>query len=192
MGQLTAWPTPPAPGFPFAEVQGKKAGFFLRPFGSVLAVAATLNRLFFTPLLLAEQKSFDQVGANVTVAAAAGGVLRFGLYRADGANNRPGTLISDLGTVAADTIGTKTLNIAPAIGPLGAGVVWAALVAQVAGTPTAEGITGLAGLLQRAGAAGVSSGWILDGVAGALPPNAGNLLESSIQNSPSPALRMTS
>jgi hypothetical protein len=50
--------------------------------------------------------SFSSIAVEVTTAAAAGTLIRFGIYKDDG-SGRPGALVLDCGTVASDVVGLR-------------------------------------------------------------------------------------
>lgn len=87
----------------------------------------TLNDLHVRPFLVPVRRAFDRIGVNVTGAAAAGGVLRFGIY-ADG-GGVPGSLLVDAGTVSSTSTGAREVTISQTLNP---GVWWLAAVTQTA------------------------------------------------------------
>lgn len=92
--------------------------------------------LFYTPWLVEEQITVDALVVLVTTAGAAGKLIRLGLYAADGDWQPTGSILSDGGTVAADSTGLKTavLGSAQTLTP---GRYVAACVSD--GTPTLLG-----------------------------------------------------
>lgn len=117
------------------------------PCDTTTARTLTTGVLFFTPWR-AGLREVDALAANVTIAASAGGLLRLGLYTAT-AGDLPGTLIEDAGTV--DSTGTGIAQLALATSHEVSGLVFLAVVAQVAGctvtgqsAPVDGGISGAA------------------------------------------------
>jgi hypothetical protein len=66
--------------------------------------------LYYIPIMVGEQTSFDRIGINVTVAGAGGTLARLGIYemKSDGL---PGARLDDYGTVAVDSTGDKLITI---------------------------------------------------------------------------------
>ena len=90
-----------------------------------------LNRLFYSPFVVARARTFDRLAVETTVAASAGGVLRVGVYADAASFNWPGSLVAGSeqtidATVTAGLL-AATVNLS-----LAAGVYWFAVVAQVA------------------------------------------------------------
>lgn len=85
-----------------------------------------LNQMYYRPFWVPVRRAFDRIGVDVSTAATAGGVLRFGLYSGRG---RPESLIVDAGTAASTATGSVEVTIAQTLGP---GVYWIALAPQVA------------------------------------------------------------
>lgn len=75
--------------------------------GGTLALSA--NQVRYFPILVDTTITIDQFGLEVTAAGAAATTLRMGLYSAD-TDWQPTSLILDAGTVAADSLGVKTLS----------------------------------------------------------------------------------
>ncbi len=96
---------------------------------NAVALAPTLNRVLYVPMLLVPGYAYTNFGTRVIAQAAAGGVLRVGLYKWD--QGFPGDLIIDGGTVASDSTGAKYVSISyTALPP----VVFVAIVPQVDAT----------------------------------------------------------
>lgn len=88
----------------------------------------TLNSLQIVPLDCPLGGRIDTLGLEVTVAATAGGVIRFGAYTANAAG-LPTNLIGDYGTIDSTTTGTKSLSVTQTFSDTR---VWLCIVAQVA------------------------------------------------------------
>jgi len=93
-------------------------------------VTATVGRALFVPFIVATSKTWDRIGCDVAVVAAATGVVRLGIF-ANNANGQPGTLILDAGTIDATGTGGKAATISQLLAP---GLYWLCAVGQVAGT----------------------------------------------------------
>jgi hypothetical protein len=78
---------------------------------STSTAALSANILRTCPIYIPRGESIDRVAFNVNIAASAGKLARVGIYAA-GADGLPGVLVSDLGTVAIDSTGDKTVTVA--------------------------------------------------------------------------------
>ena len=97
-------------------------------------VAASTTTVKLTPIIVTETTTFDQIAVHCGVAATdAGAAIRLAVYESDAANNRPGTLIVDAGTVACTTTGLKSITFGSAL-TLDAGLYWLALTLTTGGT----------------------------------------------------------
>ncbi len=96
--------------------------------------ALAANTLYGSPFLAARDITVDRILLNVTTAAA-GKSIRMGIYKADGTNLYPGSLLLDAGTVATDTTGVKLITINQA---LTKGLYFLAHVSD--GTPSIKGV----------------------------------------------------
>mgnify|MGYP001577637732 FL=1 len=92
--------------------------------------AITANRLYGRLIVVPKTMAFDQILINVQAAGGAGTAARLGLYKCL-STLLPGALVTDYGTVAVDSTGTKTITITPT---LTRGLHYLALVSD--GTPT--------------------------------------------------------
>ena len=103
-------------------------------FGSSFAysnsnTATTLNLLNLWPVPISATMTADRIGCNIGTTGSAGAVVRLGIYGST-SEYRPGSLVLDAGTLAADaTTGNKEITISQS---LTAGLYWLALVSQVA------------------------------------------------------------
>lgn len=85
------------------------------PSGSTIAISA--NTIYYLPIFVETTTTIDQLAAEITTAAAAGKLLRLGLYRADTDWN-VSTLVVDGGTVAADgSTGVRTFSVSAVLAP---------------------------------------------------------------------------
>lgn len=91
-----------------------------------IATGAT-NALPFSP---AGNFTADQIGMEVSTAGAGGALIRMGLYASNAAGDRPGSLITDYGTIASDTTGYKMITINQAFEA--GNTYWLAWAAEVA------------------------------------------------------------
>lgn len=82
-----------------------------------------IQRYLCVPILV--DMTVDRIGVYCDTAAS-GGATRLGIYASD-ANNRPGALVLDAGTVDTSTTGEKTITISQA---LTAGIYWLTAVEQ--------------------------------------------------------------
>ncbi len=85
---------------------------------SVTATAQVANKLRYAPFRVEDIAVINTLTAEVSTAGAGGTVVRFGIYAA-GPAWQPGSLVVDLGTIAADSQTVQTLT--PAATPLGMG-----------------------------------------------------------------------
>lgn len=99
--------------------------------GSNGSVAIVADTLYATLIKIPYSLSIDRLACHITTGAAAGKLVRLGLYE-NGADNLPGDLIVDGGTVAADV--TSTTVTATVNQTLARGRYWVAAVSD--GTPT--------------------------------------------------------
>jgi hypothetical protein len=108
------------------------AGHYRRyPWSTAVAgsLVMVLNRAYATAIYVPRNASIDRVGLSVTAVGTTGSVVRLGLY--SHSVDRPGTLISEAGTVdTATSTGMKELTVAWS--NLTAGIYWIVAVAQVA------------------------------------------------------------
>lgn len=88
--------------------------FLYNNIGGTIALGA--NTIYYLPIFTKTQKTLDQLACSVTTAAAAGKVIRMGLYTAD-SNLNVGNLIADGGNLAADATGDKAFSISATIAP---------------------------------------------------------------------------
>jgi hypothetical protein len=98
---------------------------------STTALALAADTLYAMPLVLERSGTFDRIAMYVSVAAAAGKLLRLGLYDSSGAGGGPGALVTDFSTVLCDATGVREITISQAIE---AGLHWLCVVSD--GTPT--------------------------------------------------------
>jgi len=128
------------------------------------------NEVYYSPLVVNVEGTFQAIGTNVTAGGGAGATLRFGIY-ADNGSGSPGRLLLDSGPVAATGTGAISEAISQVLLP---GVYWLAVVAQgSASTPTIEALYGgnpLVGMINLTD--GNIAGYGQTGVAGALPASA--------------------
>jgi len=89
------------------------------------------NRCFIQPLWL-NSGSAVKLRVNVTVAATAGSICKFVLYKC-AANGTPGTYLGQSANMAADTTGLKEAQVTPAAA-IAPGPYWCGFVCN--GTPT--------------------------------------------------------
>lgn len=143
------------------------------PVGSNLTLV--LNRLYFSVFRLGADTTFDRIGIDVAIAAAATGVGRLGIWASDAAGGLPGTLILDAGTVVTDSTGAKQATISQL---LAKGVYWLGLVGQTVITGCAiRGLTSYDPLIPYFSGASMFTGStapggiFANGVSGALASN---------------------
>lgn len=117
-------------------------GFFHGPAGGTPATAARAQGVLEAiPLEVQAGVTIDQLRTEVTVAGEAGSVIRMGVYRDNGAG-APGALLLDGGTVAADTVGVKTITGLAGVAP--GGLLWLVRASQLCPTtpPTVRTFSG--------------------------------------------------
>jgi hypothetical protein len=83
------------------------------------------------PLIPLESGTVDQLGFDITTAAAAGGVVRLGIYDSD-ATHRPANLLVDTGTIDSTSTGWKKSTVFTGVPLVGGQLYWMVFVAQVA------------------------------------------------------------
>lgn len=164
------------------------SGSYLQSDGTLTTGAPALDRLCFSPLWVPEARTISEVACETTVASAATGVIRTGLYAPD-ANGRPGALLADFGTIdAAATAGilSKTgLSLA-----VTRGLYWRATATQV--TVTSLTMRLIAGAPNRfvnkttvtAGSSFAGPTYNQDSVTGAFPASATPVLTNGAVNAP--------
>jgi hypothetical protein len=85
-------------------------------FTGATVYAQPANTLQYWPLYFDTSQTIDQLALEVTTAAAGGTFIRAGIFSAD-LDWQPTSLVTDAGTVAADTLGVKTFSVSqPLIG----------------------------------------------------------------------------
>jgi peptidoglycan/xylan/chitin deacetylase (PgdA/CDA1 family) len=84
-----------------------------------------VGRCTITPFWVPQATTIDRLAAEVTTGGASS-VARIGIYDST-PDDRPGSLVLDAGTVAADTAGVKEATVSQ---PLRAGLYWLALAVQ--------------------------------------------------------------
>lgn len=113
------------PTQPFRTPSGR---WIVMPLGTTLAMVQS-KEYMIGPLDIFESNQATQLGLETTIAAGAGGVLRFGIRHDDG-TGLPGQLLLDAGTTASDgapgskTITGLTSNLFP-------GRYWLSVAAQI-------------------------------------------------------------
>lgn len=86
--------------------------------------SCTSANMYFTPMLFARRTVLDRVVLTVATAGTTGTVSRVGLYTADPVTFAPTTLVTDFGSVATDTTGTKEITTSQTVDP---GLWWFAV-----------------------------------------------------------------
>lgn len=92
--------------FPF-RTNAYYLGDFCQWSGS--AMNPTHDRLYYVPITIPSSTTITRIGTYVSTGASAGSTIRLGLYNDGG--GKPGTLITDAGTVAANSTGEKEITI---------------------------------------------------------------------------------
>lgn len=95
-----------------------------------------------TPIAIEHPALFSQISVEVTSPAAAGGVVRLGIYSDNGAG-QPGPLLLDAGVVPTTTTGLVSITIAQLISP---GLYWLAAQPEVAAATLRSVIGSVSGL----------------------------------------------
>jgi hypothetical protein len=135
--------------------------------GSNSSVAATLNLVYFLPLIVAETTTFDRIATRTGASFSGSGVVRLGIY--DDSGGQPSTVVLDAGTVATSASNTAyEITISQT---LSAGIYWLAFVSQTNAT-TNNYRTSITAYYQTAhgtntGGGGQAIGWTQSGVSGA-------------------------
>jgi hypothetical protein len=130
-----------------------------------------MNYLYAIPVWLPVGLTATSIECQVTVAGAAGTVIRLGVY-SSGASDNPGVLVLDAGTVLGDAVGVQAKAINQFLPP---GLYWFAAVAQN-GSPTVTtvGTGSLAPVVPAAFAGGMNCYYVA-GVSAALPTSFGSV-----------------
>lgn len=133
------------------------------------------GRMHLRPFIVPVRRSFDRIGVNLTTGntAAAGGLIRFGIYTGAGT---PTTLLADYGTVSSEGSGAKEITISQSLDP---GVYWLAAAFQVSvagpvamsATPAGVDVPWFSSSTSPlTSSTGRGGGWFVSsGVTGALP-----------------------
>lgn len=85
------------------------------------------SRIVFGMIVVPIAMTFDLITCYVTSAVGAGGLVRMGIYKMDSTTRKPGTLVLDAGTAAAETAGEKTISINQTLQP---GIYYLAVAGQ--------------------------------------------------------------
>lgn len=128
------------------------------------------------PFVVPNRVTITRLGAEVTVAGAAGSLFRLGIY-ADNGNTFPGALVLDAGTIPGDSATVQELTVSKALKP---GLYWVGGAVQggSSGTqPTLRTLTGVTagrgvinnGFQVPPAAAPIAPGFAYTGVSDALP-----------------------
>ena len=88
--------------------------------------------VYYTPILLLRERTFNAIGVDVTSAVAF--IVRLGIYKVDD-DLMPGVLVRDAGTVDVSTTGEKTISIGQLLQP---GYYYLAHISD--GTPQMRGL----------------------------------------------------
>ena len=152
---------------------------------NVNVYAAVQAEAWARPIYIPTSHTFTAIGVGVNLAAAAGGVVRLGLY-ADNGSGYPGALVTDYGTVSVAASGLASISITEAL--TAGNLYW--LCAAFQGSPATQALMYFDdGALSPIGGStpyyaagtgaslspfpvtygGLSSGYGISGVAGALP-----------------------
>jgi len=103
--------------------------------GAYNAAAISANRLHAVQAWVSRDITIDRIAIHITVAGAAGKVVRLGIHN-DGTNCLPGALLKDCGTVPADATGVQAITLSPAVA-LAKGYYWLDIFSD--GAPTLVG-----------------------------------------------------
>ena len=100
-------------------------------------IALSADTIYVSPLTVTNTTSFDSIQCNISTAAAAGKVIRMGVYNANQRTGYPTTLVTSVAGVAADSTGIKSASISATLTP---GLYYIAI--QSDGTPTIQFFSG--------------------------------------------------
>lgn len=153
--------------------------WYFEPSGPVTTLTLTAGRLYAVPLDLGSAETIDRLSIDCTTAGTDASVVRLGVY-AD-ADDVPGSLLVDGGTVSTLTTGAKAVTISQAVGP---GRCWLVAVAQGATTtqPTLRSVgstTNNSAVASASNANGYVGYLSASSVTGALPASFGTPGEGS-------------
>lgn len=143
----------------------------------------TVGRGYAVPAMFGPDETINRLRAEVVTASGAGGLLRLMAYEDDG-TGYPGALLLDGGTVAANTIGTKTISGLSKLAP--GGLAWLVVAATVA-APAMRGLAAIAGLLAaHPDGTDLASNFGAISVAGfgGAPPNPFPIIDTLVPNGP--------
>lgn len=107
--------------------------WFASPSGAAATLLTVDQTAYFVPVWVDKGFTFDRVGVDISTAAAAGGVLRIGLYADanDQWGNLPGALVTDYSTFVTTGSTVVTLNTpSAAVSLSGSTLYWFCLVGQ--------------------------------------------------------------
>lgn len=85
-------------------------GYFCYAWRTPVATAMAVDHLYGQPFLAGRNITVDRIAVNITIAGAGGTAIRLGIYK-NGTNLYPGALLLDAGTVAADGVAIREINI---------------------------------------------------------------------------------
>lgn len=111
---LTGIPVPVGPG----RIQASGIDGWLLPGVipvSAAALALTVSRTYYMPILVETETAVTAINANVTSQGAGGTEARVGIYEAD-ADWQPGALVVE-GMIAIDSTGEKTVAVTETLAP---------------------------------------------------------------------------
>ena len=111
---------------------GRWWGGFTQGFTATSTIALTVDTLYVVPYYIPDTTTLIRIAVKVQTAAAAGKLLRIGIY--NWANGVPTSRVLDAGTILADTIGLKEITISQQLTP-----GWYGLAVVSDGTPTLFG-----------------------------------------------------
>lgn len=92
--------------------------------------SATQQKMVFTPLHVFNSKQYSAFGFEITTANAQPGVVRSGLYAADGLDGRPGTYLTQNISQVSATLGVKSIGFDAGTLRLFPGLYWVGTVFQ--------------------------------------------------------------
>ncbi len=158
-----------------------KTGWFYGPIGLVnqgTAMTLSANVAYAVPVYIANTATALYLSLNVASLNGASGGVRIGLYSNSTTDDYPSTLIVDGGVIPTDTVlGATGPNLAIISQVLNPGLYWLVAVRQGVSNPSIYGLSlpnySASSEIFPTGTLGSTSyggvGWLMSGVAGALP-----------------------
>jgi len=169
-------------GIVFSWGRVADGGYLMEAYGHAYAggTSFSADTLYFLPVLIGPGSfTIDLIQTRVSSAGTGGSTARIGIYTHNATTYAPDDLVDDIGTIAIDSTGVKTVAYGETIAAATPDyVLWLACVLSASASLVATGTTSPS--IHPLGAAGTSDGEPYHGYSqshtyGALPASAGTL-----------------